>query len=1043
MRRRFLFRMLPISLLVLLSSTAGLAGTDGKIAGKITDRSTGEPVIAVNVTVVGTTLGASTDINGDFVILSVPPGLYSVQLSIIGYKKVLVTDVRVHIDQTVRVDVALESQTIDLSETVILAERPVKPDVATSVVAVGEEEIKDLPVATMQSVVGLQAGITGNLEVRGGSAADALFQVNGITLRDPRNNQPIANIPLSSVVEVNVERGGFNAEYGQVRSGIFNVVTKEGERRGYTATATVRMSPYTTKYLGVSPFDRNSYWLRPYLDPDVCWTGTASGAWDTYTRIQYPSFNGWNALSRQLNTDNNPSNDFSPEALQRQFLWQTRKQPVLRPDYTVDAGFGGPVPLISEELGNLRFYASYRRADEMLVVPMTRDDNLNWDWNLRVNTDPVSSLKLEFAVLSGRQYSQAQNWALGAYVTSVNEVAGQLAAYGSSALFSNAYYSPAVIDYASYSAHMTHFLSNSTFYELRLERISRTYSVTEPAARDTATKYEIVPGLYVDEAPFGYSPVATTSYTGIQFGGHSAKARDNSVVSATSIKLDLCSQVDADHMVKAGAEFVYNDLDLDYGQVASLSNGTGWDNHILMHVFPVRVGLYLQDKLETKGFVANVGIRADYSNSQAEWFAGSPYDRTFFSAAYNPAAIYPMEKSTPQWQISPRLGISHPVTENSKLYFNYGHFKEMPSYQTLFTVDRSSGRTMNNFGDPNLTLAKTVAYELGYDHYVGEGFLVQLAAFYRDIKNNQNSITNYSISNWSYTQTASTGYADVRGFEVTLRKSPGTFWGGFANYTYQSSSSGHFGSLRLYEDPTAQITWDQNTTNLYQNIVVPSPYARASFTFYTPERFGPELGAIFPLGGLQLNILFNWQSGSWTTYNPLGIGGITNNVQNTDYFNLNLRLGKTFSFESFDLEVFADVFNVLNFKQMNLGSCFSSLDDQNAYFNSLHLPASPAYNNIPGDDRIGTYRPTGVAYQPVLFVGSVDQATQGQQGVIYYDNTSAQYMEYAGGAWQQVDQTRMNNILDNKAYIDMPNLTSFTFLNPRQVYYGIRLSVKI
>jgi outer membrane receptor protein involved in Fe transport len=1043
MKRRFLLRISFSCLLLVLWLIIALAGTTGKIAGKIVDKSTGEPVVGVNVVVVGTTLGAATDVNGEFTILFVPPGKYSVQISNIGYKKVLVSDVRVYIDQTVRVDVKMEVEAIEMSETVILAERPVKPDVATSVVAVSDQEINDLPVANMQSVVGLQAGVTGNLQIRGGDPGDALFQVNGITLRDPRNNQPISSIPLSSVKEVSVERGGFNAEYGQVRSGIVNVVTKEGGKAAYTASATARYSPYARKSMGISPFDKDSYWLRPYLDPAVCWTGTANGFWDTYTRAQYPNFNGWNALSQQLNTDNNPYNDLSPEALQKLFLFQTRKRPVISPDYTIDAGFGGPVPLVGENLGDLRFFTSYRRSDEMLLVPMTRNDNLNWDWNLRINSDPTKSIKVEAAVLSGRQYSQATNWSLGAYINTPNDVAGQIQGFGSSALFSNGYYSPAVIDYTSISAHLTHFLSTSTYYEVKLDRIVRTYSVTEPVARDTTARYEIVPGYFVDEAPIGYSPIQSSSYTGLQFGGASAKARDNSVVSATAVKADITSQIDFSNMLKAGVEFVYNDLNLNYGQVASLSNGTGWDNHIVLRVFPIRAGLYVQDKLETKGFVANLGVRVDYSNSQAAWFAGSPYDKAFFSAAYNSAGTYPLEKSKPQWQISPRLGISHPVTEDSKLYFNYGHFKEMPSYQQIFTVDRASSRTMNNFGNPDLILAKTVAYELGYDHYLGDGFLVQLAAFYRDITHNQDAVTYYSISNWSYSETASTGYADVRGFEITLHKSQGGFWNGFINYTYQSSSSGHFGSLRQYEDPTAQSTWDQNTTNLYQNISIPSPYARASINVFTPDDFGPHGGSFYPLSGFMLNVLLNWQAGAWTTYNPLGVSGISNNVKNADYFNTQLRISKSFQLRTMDIEVFADIFNALNFKQMNMGSSFSNSDDQNAYFSSLHLPKSNAYNNIPGDDRIGNYRPNGVAYQPVIFVGFVDATSKGTSGVIYFDNSSGRYMEFANGAWAQVDQSRIDTINKNKAYIDMPNLTSFTFLNPRQMYFGIRLSFKI
>lgn len=348
---------------------------------------------------------------------------------------------------------------------------------------------------------------------------------------------------------------------------------------------------------------------------------------------------------------------------------------------------------------------------------------------------------------------------------------------------------------------------------------------------------------------------------------------------------------------------------------------------------------------------------------------------------------------------------------------------------------------MNNYGDPNLTLAKTVAYELGFDYSISDELLFQIAAFYRDITNNQNSIRYTSVKNWSYSKTASTGYADVMGFEITIQKKPSRFWNAFANYTYQSSSSGFFGSTQKFEDPTRQKTWDENTINFYQSISVPSPYARANITFYTPDDFGPKWGSFYPLSGFMLNVFFNWRAGSWITYNPLGVDGITNNVQTTDYYDTQLRISKVFTLDNFRIELFADVYNVFNFKNMNLGGCFSNLDDRIAYYNSLHLPKSNAYNNIPGNDRIGDYRRNGADYQPMFPVSSLPAV--GTAGVIYYVNTTGQYMEYANNSWVEVDKVKLDRILKDKAYIDMPNLTSFTFLNPRQIFFGLTLSLKI
>ena len=160
-----------------------------------------------------------------------------------------------------------------------------------------------------------------------------------------------------------------------------------------------------------------------------------------------------------------------------------------------------------------------------------------------------------------------------------------------------------------------------------------------------------------------------------------------------------------------------------------------------------------------------------------------------------------MKKSEAQWQFSPRMGISHPITENSKLFFNYGHFKQMPQYETLFRVRRNPSGGLSELGDPNLILAKTISYELGYDHILFNDYLVQLAAFYRDITDQQNTTQYMSRDGDNYNLTTSNDYGDIRGFELTLRKTSGRWFSGFANYTYQVTSNGHFGSEEMFEDP--------------------------------------------------------------------------------------------------------------------------------------------------------------------------------------------------------------------------------------------------
>ena len=119
---------------LLLMSTLSVAGTTGKIAGKITEKETGEPLVGVNVIVKGTALGAVTDVEGFYTVLLVPPGVQSVVVSMVGHSTVTVNEVRVHIDETSPVDVQLAQEEIKMGSVTVIAEQNVvRKDVSGSV----------------------------------------------------------------------------------------------------------------------------------------------------------------------------------------------------------------------------------------------------------------------------------------------------------------------------------------------------------------------------------------------------------------------------------------------------------------------------------------------------------------------------------------------------------------------------------------------------------------------------------------------------------------------------------------------------------------------------------------------------------------------------------------------------------------------------------------------------------------------------------------------------------------------------------------------
>ncbi|MEO0136711.1 MAG: TonB-dependent receptor [candidate division WOR-3 bacterium] len=204
----------------------------GKITGRVRDAETGDPLVGADVIVEGTELGAATDEKGEFVILYVPAGTYSVTASYLGYDPFTYTQVIVNADQTTTLNFRLKPTVIEVEKVTVVAEKPpIVLSQTQSGHSVTSQDIARLPVTTINQVVTLQAGVsTSNLgtHVRGGRAEEITYYVDGIMTKVPHTGLQSTQVNASAVEEVTVVSGGFDAEYGEALSGIINIVTKEG-----------------------------------------------------------------------------------------------------------------------------------------------------------------------------------------------------------------------------------------------------------------------------------------------------------------------------------------------------------------------------------------------------------------------------------------------------------------------------------------------------------------------------------------------------------------------------------------------------------------------------------------------------------------------------------------------------------------------------------------------------------------------------------------------------------------------------------------------
>ena len=107
----------------------------------------------------GTVLGAATDIEGNYFILQVPPGTYTVRFTMIGYQTVVMNDVRIRVDLTTTLDGRLSESAVGLEEVIVQAERPmIQTDVTYSQANISSEEVDMLPVEEFEDVLALQIG---------------------------------------------------------------------------------------------------------------------------------------------------------------------------------------------------------------------------------------------------------------------------------------------------------------------------------------------------------------------------------------------------------------------------------------------------------------------------------------------------------------------------------------------------------------------------------------------------------------------------------------------------------------------------------------------------------------------------------------------------------------------------------------------------------------------------------------------------------------------------------------------------------------------
>jgi outer membrane receptor protein involved in Fe transport len=333
------------------------------------------------------------------------------------------------------------------------------------------------------------------------------------------------------------------------------------------------------------------------------------------------------------------------------------------------------------------------------------------------------------------------------------------------------------------------------------------------------------------------------------------------------LKLDVQSQLNRFHELKSGIEFSYRDVnmqsiqqpDLAYDGEAKLPDGSLWPDRGGIRDFynynPTEGAAYLQDKMDFEGLIVNVGLRGDFVIHDPKVV------REFRDRVSNdePGAIY-ANRGT--YRLSPRLGISHPISEQSKLYFNYGHFYQAPNFQYFYKSATANFDANTAIGNPNLEYEKTIQYELGVNTQLSDDFVIDISGYYKD-QYDMISTQDERWKNLTLDRYANIDYGRMRGFEMSLEKRPSNHYAFNFNYDFsfaygKASSQQEAQNARLSNVPynynEHPLGWDEtHKLNSYMTV----RYGKNDF----PHIFGFKMPDNWQM-------TLQWEFGSGLPYTP-------------------------------------------------------------------------------------------------------------------------------------------------------------------------------
>ncbi len=883
--------------LLLLFAAFATYAQNGKLVGKVTDLETGEPLIGANVLIEGTTYGAATDVNGNYIILNVPPNTYTLTCKYIGYRAVTKSNIIVSGNVTTEENFKLPSQTYELGTVEIVAPKPlVNKNLTNSVNIVRSEDIENLPVRGVNSIVSTQAGVVnqgGTIYVRGGRSDAVAYYVDGVLVNDPVFGGATTLGIQDAIQEIQFQAGGYPAEYGGANAGIISTTTKiGGEKYKFSFEGiTDNFSKVGKKFLG-----GYSYGYSELI-------ATASGpVTPAYKKLRF-----FIAGSNQFNR--------SPIAYYEGANFKNLYDPGL-----AAAGAADTFDVVYPD--------GYIENDASNTYNV--QGNLSWDLN-------PFTIKLNGSL----RYNKRR---LGVGLTNFNTVnrAGQQETQTITA-----------------SLKITQVLNEKAFYDVIVDYFSDFNKAYDPIFKDNIIAYgdsvlnaEVGDQMRSD----GQYPVNLSAF-GFNFVRSERPYNNYTKNRSDHIggKASLLYQIGQHHELKTGVDFTYytirrysvapvsialqrraNPEGENYDLYRRPDNygydvfGNTLDSGLFGAKHPIFAAYYIQDKMEFSDLVVNAGLRLDYINIDVKEFK-DPHNVQFDqNDQLDPAGLQDVKPIT---QVSPRLGLSFPVTDKTVFHAQYGKFIQQSRlrdvYQGYYLVadNIKGGYAIQNPVGFGLRPERTTQYELGFKQQIGETFAFDITGFYKDIKDQIQERSIYAdptAQHRQYYAWVNGDFSTVKGieFKFDLRRTErvaATF-----DYTFsdaQGTGSNPSSSFRqIWQSPTS--------TPYFPMQIAPLDFNQAhkgnlNIDYRFANNDGPELFGGKFLQNSGINLLFSFASGfNYTRWDNQSFGNRRFpteplNASTTPWtFQLDAKVDKAFSVGPLRANIYLWVINVLNTKNV-------------------------------------------------------------------------------------------------------------------------------